>query len=385
MHFARTDLVLPLGDAENAFLEVLLSRFTLQRKRRGEGVELRVSFDETTPAAWNRRGRETVRTRMPHFDTRAAFYRTRLDRILLDGGTGRFSHDDPDFPFRWASAGALPVLNIGQRDYYCLFFRDVFPIGWNIANGATGGSDELLNPLLALDRELGEELIIVDPQQQRRYTLRPDRDTLLDHPELATFRQRWREQYPNLDLTRFRAASLPLRWEAAPDRVTVRMGTRIARLEDCYVNINAADFGIELDRIARITVNERLVLCDGELNAQRALNRPVGLFDVSRLQQALLAGRTSFVPDRFYSGGTVRPGDAIAGFLNRTLRRDMKRWRSAPDISRFDSTPDDQKLNLCPVTAGIIRRHIASARSIRARAADRQEVFTQLSRSRRRT
>jgi hypothetical protein len=40
MHFAKTDLVLPLNWAENAFLEVLLSRFTLNRKTKSDGVEL---------------------------------------------------------------------------------------------------------------------------------------------------------------------------------------------------------------------------------------------------------------------------------------------------------------------------------------------------------
>ena len=358
MRVARADLVLPLESAEHAFLEVLLSQFTLKRPRSGDGVELRVVFDGRTPATWNRRGREMVRRRIPRFQTQAALYRTKIDRILLDGRTGTFRHDDPDFPFRWASAGALPILNIGRREYYCLFFRDIFPIGWNIANGATDNSAELLNPLQSLDRELSEELVILDPLEERRFVLRPDGVAPFDHSRLAIFQRSWRHQYPDLDATRYRVTNLPLRWGYAPDRVTVQMGSRVCRLQNCFVNINAGDFGIELDRIARITLDEGVVLCDGEVNRQRVLNRPLGLFDVSRLQRALDAGDATFVPDRFYHGGTARPGSDLPGFLNRVLLRDMRRWRSPHDIDLFTRTSAEDRLRLCPVTESIIRRHM---------------------------
>ena len=358
MRFARADLVLPLESAENAFLEVLLSRFTLRRTRDGHGVELQVAFDGTTPATWNRRGREAVRARMPRFDRQARLYKEKLDRILLEERAGRFRHDDPDFLFRWASAGALPIVNVGRKDYYCLFFRDVFPIGWNIANGATDSREELLNPLHALDREIAEELVVVDPVKERRLVLRPDKDTLLEHPEPSAFRTRWGAQYPDLDITRYRVTRLPLRWEDAPDRVTVRMGRHVRRLQNCFVNINATDFGIELDRIARIALDDRWVLCDGEVAGERVLNRPVGLFEVSTLQRDLADGRMAFLPDRFFHGGKAHPGDALPDFLNRVLLRDMRRWRPRGDTDLFTRTSDADRLRLCPVTESIVRRHM---------------------------
>jgi hypothetical protein len=365
MRFARADPVLPLESAENAFLEVLLSRFTLRRPRNSDGVELRVAFDGNTPATWNRRGRETVRRRIPRFAQQAALYRTKLDEILLDGRPGLFRHDDPDFPFRWASAGALPVLSIGRTEYYCLFFRDVFPIGWNIANGATDSSDELLNPLHSLDRELSEELIVLDPVRERRFVLRGDGNTPLGRSELPIFRSSWQLQYPDLDATRYRLTNLPLHWDPAPDRVTVRMGSRVSRLQNCFVNINAADFGIELDRIARITLNQRIVLCDGEVSGQRALNRPVALFEVSRLQQGVSGGHTRFLPDRFYHGGRARPGADLPDFLHRVLLREIRQWRPRRDIDRFTRTSDDDRLRLCPVTESIVRRHMQSVQAAR--------------------
>jgi hypothetical protein len=362
MRFARADLVLPLESAENALLEVLLSQFTLRRRRGARGVELEVAFDGTTPSTWNRLGREAVRRRTPRFERQAALYKEKLDRILLDGRAGRFRHDDPGFLFRWASAGALPIVNLGRKDYYCFFFRDVFPIGWNIANGATESRDELLNPLHALEREIGEELVVLDPVRERRLVLHPDKDALLAHPEPSRFRTRWREQYRGLDITRYGVNRLPLRWEDAPDRVIVRMGRQLRRLQNCFVNINAADFGIELDRIARIPLDDRLVLCDGEVAADRVLNRPVGLFEVSTLQRDLAGGRTAFLPDRFFHGGQAHPGDALSDFLNRDLLRDMRRWRPRRDIDRFARTSEADRLRLCPVTESIVRRHVQSGR-----------------------
>jgi hypothetical protein len=333
MHAARHHLVLPLDDAEPAFLEVLLSRFTLERKRNGGGVELRVAFDGSTPAAWNRRGREAVRRRIPRFRERAARYKAQLDRILIDGRRGAFRHDDPRFPFRWASAGALPIVRIGRTDYYCLFFRDVFPIGWNIANGATGTRGELLDPLTTLERELAEELVIGDPRRRRRHVLN---------------------------------------WEAAPDRVTVRMGSQTRVLRDCFVNVNAGDFGIELDRVVRIRLSEGAVLRDGEMSGERALNRPVGLFEVSRVRDGLAAGRRSFLPDRFFHDGRPHPGVSFSRFLNEVLLIDIKSWRSGSDIALFLNTTDDARVRLCPVTDTIIRRHMRETRKTAARQSPRK-------------
>src|SRR4051812_41904289 len=92
MRFTKTDLVLPLNRAENAFLEVLLSRFSMRRN--GSGVELRVAFDDHTPATWNREGRETVRKKIPRFAYKAARYKLQLDEILFDKKRHVFSHDD---------------------------------------------------------------------------------------------------------------------------------------------------------------------------------------------------------------------------------------------------------------------------------------------------
>jgi len=63
------------------------------------------------------------------------------------------------------------VIRCNDRDYYCLFYREIAPVGWNIANGGAESVAELLDPLATIERELREELIIVEPAAGHRYVI----------------------------------------------------------------------------------------------------------------------------------------------------------------------------------------------------------------------
>jgi len=366
MTFPYTDLVRPLDLAENVFLEVLLSNFTLTREPHKAGVHLEVAFDGSTPATWNREGRGSVRERMKDaFRTtssrskpsKADLYQQKLDAILFEEKPGTFAPSKEGFLWRWASGGTLPVITIKRRSYYCLFFRDIFPIGWNIANGACDTRNELLDPLQALEREFGEELGVVNPNKRTRYVLNPEEHPALDRAEFRNYRRLWQEQFPKLDLLNFRNEGLVFNWEYGPDQVTVRSGRRTNKLTDCIVNINTLDFGIEIDRIARIAVTDDEVLCDLDVNDKkdRVLNRPVGLFDVKRLQNELRDGNGSFIPDRFFYCGEAFDGEQFEAVLNGRFADDVRAWRTSNDVAAFEQTSN--KLNLCPVTRSLIRRH----------------------------
>ncbi len=300
MNFFHTDLIRPLIAAENVFLEVLLSSFTLSRvegAEGAEGVKLEIAFKKDSPAAWNRQGRETVKSRMgANYSVSVDRYKKELDAILLKDERGTFSANDPDFLWRWASAGTLPIISIGDEDYYCFFYRDIFPSGWNIANGATDTRAELLDPLQALERELGEELVVASREKETRYVLKPNEDQSLDQAAFGNFRRLWKEEFPDIDLLSYKTKGLAFTWDVGPDLVEVKTDYGNRDSKNCFVNINAADFGIELDRIARIAITDDVVLCDGECSEGRVLNRPVGLFEVGRFQQEVRMGRAAFSP-----------------------------------------------------------------------------------------
>ena len=199
------------------FLEVLLEGFQLTRCDGARGVELSVAFDDDTPVIRNRQDRESVRDGMgAYYDAVVEEYQRRLHALLLDGTAGSFSPYDPKFRWRWASAGTLPILS-----------RD--------GQSSCDSRSELLDPSQAVERELAEELVIVSRSGRTRY-------------------------------------ALPFKWEAGPDTVILKTPFHdVRRLENYIVNINATDFGIELDRIARIAVPADAVLCDGEITNGRAL------------------------------------------------------------------------------------------------------------------
>ncbi len=68
-------------------------------------------------------------------------------------------------PLRWSSGGALPFVrlvenrqNQGGVTHVALFFRDLDPVGWNVANGASEHEDELSDFDRLTTREFSEEL-----------------------------------------------------------------------------------------------------------------------------------------------------------------------------------------------------------------------------------
>ncbi|MEJ2719617.1 MAG: hypothetical protein P8181_00570 [bacterium] len=174
------EFVRPLKTVHTFFVEVLLNQFELRHD--GNGATLVVEFDDDAPTLTARPGISHVRSNIPDFTAKAREYRNRLDAFFR-GESNEFVFSDPSFPFRYASGGVLPVVRIGDTDYYVLIYRECFPIGWNLANGGTDGRHELLNPYITVERELREELLILDRREKQRYVLDIESDNPEDMPE----------------------------------------------------------------------------------------------------------------------------------------------------------------------------------------------------------
>jgi len=78
-----------------------------------------VSFDAETPACWNLAGRDELRNTCLSPWRRLKPTRKALDDVLVNEGREEFIFDDPEFVFRWASAGALPIVRLGGEEYFC--------------------------------------------------------------------------------------------------------------------------------------------------------------------------------------------------------------------------------------------------------------------------
>ncbi len=351
-------LVRELGRAENSFLQVLLRNFLL--KRSGEGADLSLDFDDETPAIWSRHAKAHLRELIPHFQARCAEYQRRIDSVLYDAAMGEYRHNDANFPFRYASGGVLPILRMGRKEYFAFFYRDIAPVGWNIANGGSDSRAELLYPKAIIEREFREELMLVKPpagrRGGRRYVLNWGGSALTDHVDHAMARQLWSGVYPTLDVEGFEELPLPVEWLDGPDGVTVRMGKQNpVRTSGVFLNINAEDFGIEVDRVARLYVDEDVVVLDGEIMDQRVLGRPVGLFEVDKLLTKLASRAAEFFPDRYFYEGRSCEGETFEGLVEGNFTRSLPGLRTSKEIKHF--TRCDRKYDLCPVTRSITRRY----------------------------
>lgn len=365
------EFVRELHLAEERFLEVLISSFDIHRRRPpAAGFELRVSFDERTPAVWDRRGVRHLREKVLSPRKREE-YQKELDAFLYGRGAGthapsEYDFTDDDFVFRYVSGGTLPVVRFAgdpaEKAYYCLTYREIEPIGWNLFNGGSDSRDEMTDPEQTVRRELHEELIIVDPTAKLRYVFPSGNGRARDLPVNAMARMLLDKLAPNKYLKDSAVADVDMVWVEGPDSVRIRMGDgEPVTRGGFFLNINGSDFGIELDKVAQITLPKTAVMFFGETDRGHLLNCPIGLFDVSRFSPDMDPEdlqREAFRPDLFFfNGKRHRVGEidrVLAGPFLGQLRGHL--WPDA--LAKFEAClRDEARYALCPVTARMILRH----------------------------
>jgi hypothetical protein len=195
---------------------------------------------------------------------------------------------------------------------------------------------------------------------------------LRDHPDFAMAHAQWEERFRSQGFRGFDDVALPLKRSLPPDAdrqavehryhdaVRIRFGddTPIYTGQG-FLNINAEDFGIEFDRIAKLSVGPEAVFCDGELRSGLLLNRVVGLFAVDRVHELLAQEARRFLPDRFFWNGEDRTGDELTAVIESYLRTRGSSWANLEQSLRKHAAPQAPRdpFDLCPVTRTIIGRH----------------------------
>ena len=95
MSIPSSDFIRPLKFAENHFLQVLLSRFSLSRS--ADGVTLEVQLDEDAPTIWSRHGKRDLLEGIPEFEKNARRYQNELDDFLVRGVGETYFFDNARF------------------------------------------------------------------------------------------------------------------------------------------------------------------------------------------------------------------------------------------------------------------------------------------------
>lgn len=209
-----------------------------------------------------------------------------------------------DFPFRWASGGSLLLARWRERWWALVFFRDLRPVGWNLANGASESVAEQAALLQLIERETMEEVVIVanDPgktgpsdvitlELERDLSVQEARSALAERLLKAHHDLRRREDGFNLRVSTLSTPVVPLNGPGTIDLIDG--GTRKRAGQYLYVTVDPLDFGIEAIQIAKVHLPEHAYILDGEViegnekrkERQRLARRPVGLLSVSFLQR----------------------------------------------------------------------------------------------------
>lgn len=346
-----------LNLVENHLIQVLLSEFHIHGNR--HKANLHLGFNGKTPAIRRRESKMMIRNVTPDFHEKSKKLQGAIDAVLLDHTSNRFElcpHDN--FVFRYASGGVLPILSIDGTDYYCLFYRDIDPIGWNIANGGCDSFEELLDPLHTMLRELQEELMIFDFHKQEEYSFSYRSRSQADLIEFQTARKLWQNMFPNESFEAFRRVKARIDWIEGPDNLSIRFGQdQLRNISNCFINVNATDFGIEIDKIARISLSSDVKILDGEIINNLLLRSPIGLFEIDKFSS--VREDHDYEPDRLFYDGVERDKSEFLRVINDELWPRLLDSRNPIRSSVGKQKWDEEQIQykLCPVAKALIHRH----------------------------
>ncbi|WP_157595066.1 hypothetical protein [Plesiocystis pacifica] len=222
-----------------------------------------------------------------------------------------------DLPLRWSSGGFLPIVyredaHGKRRAYFALFFRDIPPVGWNIANGASETPEERFALRLLSAREAAEELVVLEHEPERdadgrliagqviqTRPLAPREDKQIVLKVIQKLTRVHNEERRLLDAIHLEPnpENYVLVDEVqGPADVSVKHDGdkgQPAVTRHVYITVNPLEFGIEVTQVGRFPLGKEEYLLDGETYMNRApekhllVRRPVALFDLDWFEQAL--------------------------------------------------------------------------------------------------
>lgn len=339
-----------LSERWHGVLQVLLPEFTLTKGN--QGLLLEVTVTDDLPSIVDSEGkRQFFQAVMGASEEGKKSLVRSLTRFFRDERLLSYRFDCSAYPLRYGNGGVLPIIRLDSEDYFCLFYRDVFPIGWTIANGSSDTLEEMLDPERIIHREFGEELFIADHEKGLIYAFEPGDETAPPGFQREALLA-WKEKFRDFEIDRYKRLSIPIKWLTGPDRVRALVGKRTHTSDGYFLSITPEDNAIEVDRIALINLKHAATFFDGEYSRGVLYNRVVGLFRVSRMRRALEG--SDFRPDRVFFNGIEGKPEELKGMIKEYLQA-IDDNRTGADKQEYDEARD--KFDLCPITHAIIRRY----------------------------
>ncbi|MBN2584824.1 MAG: hypothetical protein JXL80_17300 [Planctomycetes bacterium] len=282
-----------------AFSIVLLFNPIVLKRENGKYV-MQVDLKGQSCAIYNNAGKQFLRARFCGEDQRRehAEKSHETHRFLMGDCPDRKELQVCIPGLRWVSGGFLPVAKWHGSEWVCLFFRDIHPIGWNLANGASENKAEYKDLDKLIYRETHEELVICgnrprrDADICRRRFIVPGPETL-PMPELAATHDRLRLMHDGIHFTLVDGPEL-----VASDtrhRVEVSyhddwVAVNPQPIQNVLLAINPVqELGIEVIRAGKFDLGDDDFLLDGEVHDDGTepylVRRPVLMLSVEFLKK----------------------------------------------------------------------------------------------------
>ncbi len=265
---------------------------------------LRVVLSDSPLGIYNNAGKKFLDVNTPVDPERAGELSRSARAMLLD-----FTSDSMrtlDAPLlRWASAGVLPIARWRSADWVVLFFRDIRPVGWNLANGASENERDQRHVAELAQREFCEELLVCRnmPSDGVSAVIRPfvfpgpgGRDARLASPRFTAQHRKLRHDHDHLHLQlpeRSPDDVIPLSLVPTPWRCEVVSATGRVVTPHVIPSLNPFEMGVELIQVMRFPMDDDDVLLDGEIleSGPALARRPIALIRLEAMRD-IVKGET---------------------------------------------------------------------------------------------
>lgn len=246
----------------------------------------------------------------------------KLSQIFFDvlntetesGSSVRWGEAGEILPLRWVSGGFLPIIEFKNRHWVMLFFRDISPIGLNIAIGASENKSEYKDLHKLIGREFSEEtvLLVSEPRPggyvpQQRFTVEQfgiDNSQPISeyvNPEFVEKHNLLRKLHDGIDIEILNNEDgRPITPIRTPFRVNLKYHSPDLRsvdkkyIKNVLFSINPFEFGVEIVWLCKFQLQEGEYILDGEYDLGRdyLVRQPVVLLSMDFLKQVYMKDHT---------------------------------------------------------------------------------------------
>ncbi len=211
--------------------------------------------------------------------------RSRLINESMHPGQGRrrnwkWNDSGCQLPIRWASGGFMSVVRYRQAYWVLLSFRDITPVGLNVANGASETKDEYKDPKVLIGREFCEEVVVLsgspgkDAELSQREFATQDSFARFVNTKFAKEHANLRRTHDGFTISPVRNPTRPVKFMDTPFDVDITYHGPASEhthevLDNVVYTINPAEFGIEVVKLAKFNMDDEEYVIEGEVSPSR--------------------------------------------------------------------------------------------------------------------